>query len=489
LDDVRIVCLIFIDKFQSGMNIIHVSAECYPVAKVGGLADVAGALPKYQCQLGHDASLVMPMHRTPFLDTHDWDVIHKGKVFMGAHGFDYTIIRESTSVLGFSLFCIDIHGLLDRDKVYGYDDDPYRFLAFQLAAIDWFKTLDHLPDLIHVHDHHSALIPFLMKHVYENEKLREIKSVLTIHNAQYQGWMDPGFLHFIPHWDDWKTGLLLWEGQINALACGIKCADRVTTVSPNYMRELHDQAHGLSVLIREEFVKCKGILNGIDAVVWNPATDPMLNKNYDQLSVTEGKQKNKEFLCKEWNLDPTLPLIVFIGRLVDDKGADLLPGAISHFLETHPGAASFFILGNGQFNIEKSLEQLSHQWVGYYNSQIRYNETLSHQLYASADFLIMPSRVEPCGLNQMYALRYGTVPMICRTGGLADTVIDVGDQGGVGLCFDRPSVSDILHTFNRAIHLFADKPTMIRLQKNMMSINHSWEASCKEYIDLYLQIH
>jgi starch synthase len=470
------------------MHVIHVSAEGYPMAKVGGLADVAGALPKYQQRLGIKSALVLPMHRTDFLLQQSWDLEHKSAIMLGGNGHDYTIIKIASADLAFELFCVDIQGLLDRERVYGYEDDSYRFLAFQLAVVDWMKSISKLPDLLHVHDHHSALIPFFLKHVHGNEMLNQIRTVLTIHNAQYQGWMDPTYLHFFPRWDDWKTGLLFWDGQINPLACGIKCADWVTTVSKGYLRELHDQAHGLSALIRQEYSKCSGIVNGIDHGFWNPETDPLIPTHFSLLDVDEGKDANKLAICREWGLNPDLPLIVFIGRLVDDKGADLLPASISRFLETYPESASFFVLGNGQYNIEKALEQLNSAWVGYYNSQILYNETLSHQLYAAADFLLMPSRVEPCGLNQLYALRYGTMPMIRRTGGLADTVVDCGDQDGFGLCFDKPTVADIHHTLHRALHLFKDKKALHRFRQQMMTINHSWESSCEEYIDLYRQI-
>ena len=203
------------------MEILHVTAECYPVAKAGGLGDVAGALPKYLNQLGHIAKVVMPMYRTKFLYNNQWEVVHKGYTNLGNRGFEFTVIREVTNVLGFDLYLVDINGLLDREKVYGYDDDTERFTAFQIAVLDWVAAWQHKPDVIHVHDHHTALIPFMLRFSYKYGVLKNIPTVLTIHNAQYQGWMDWSNSHYLPRWDMWKWRMLDWKDKINPLASGI----------------------------------------------------------------------------------------------------------------------------------------------------------------------------------------------------------------------------------------------------------------------------
>ena len=227
------------------MEIIHISAECYPMAKVGGLADVVGTLPRYQQELGHYVKVVAPMHRTKFLYDHEWVVDHKGSFGMGPFQYDYTIIKEKHNTLGFDLYCVDIFGLLDREKVYTYEDDTERFTAFQIAVVDWLSNWEHRPDVVHVHDHHTALIPFMMQHCFAYRQLASIPTVLTIHNAQYQGWMGWDKSHYLPAWDSWQWGKLDWNDTINPLASGIKCASKVSTVSPSYMEELTSTANGL----------------------------------------------------------------------------------------------------------------------------------------------------------------------------------------------------------------------------------------------------
>ena len=209
------------------MEILHVSAECYPVAKAGGLGDVAGALPKYMNRLGHVAKLVMPMYRTKFLYAHKFEVVHKGRSRLGEWSYEFTIIKEAKNILGFDLYLVDIHGLLDREKVYGYDDDAQRFMAFQVSVLDWVKTWKHRPDIIHVHDYHSGLIPFMLKYCSDYSALSGIPSVLTIHNAEYQGWMGWDNSKFLPEYDQWKWGMLDWKNSINPLASAVKCAHLV----------------------------------------------------------------------------------------------------------------------------------------------------------------------------------------------------------------------------------------------------------------------
>ena len=467
------------------MEILHVSAECYPYAKVGGLADVAGTLPKYQQQLGHIAKVVVPMHRTKFLYENEWTVEHKGGIQMGNSYFDYTIIKEATNKLGFDLYCVDIYGLLDRENVYSYDDDTERFTAFQIAVVDWVSHWEHRPDVVHVHDHHTGLIPFMMRNCYAYQHLAAVPTVLTIHNAQYQGWMGWDKSYYLPAWDSWRGGLLEWNNMINPLACAVKCADKVTTVSPSYMDELKSNANGLEMLFVYEQGKCSGILNGIDTVVWNPEKDTYILDNYSVKDAAAGKQLNKEKLCADFNLDASLPLFIFIGRLVGEKAADLLPQSISDALNHLGNKMNFLILGSGDRIVEDQLTYLTGQYAGYYNSKIGYNEKLSHQMYAGADFILMPSRVEPCGLNQMYALRYGTIPIVRSTGGLKDTVIDFGEPGGFGIRFNNATVWDITYSIHRAVELYDDKEKMAELLEQVMTIDNSWEKSAEKYIALY----
>ncbi len=468
------------------MEIIHVSAECYPVAKAGGLGDVVGALPKYQNKLGHVAKVVMPMYRTKFLYNNEWELVHEGSQYLGPRWFKYSVIKEKTNKLGFDLYLVDINGMLDREKIYGYDDDTERFTAFQIAVCDWLGKWQHFPDVIHVHDHQSGLIPFMIKYCYAFSHLSQVPTVFTIHNGQYQGWMGWDKSHYIPAYDSWKWGLLDWKKNINPMACAVRCAWKVNTVSQSYMEELRYNANGLEDLFEYEKGKCSGILNGIDNEVWDPATDEYLTAKFSVNDFEKGKRKNKEQLCSQFGLDIEKPLFTFIGRLVGEKAADILPEAISSSVYQHQGNCNFLILGSGEPAVEGQLESVKHQLSSYVSTFIGYSEPLSHIMYAGADFLLMPSRVEPCGLNQMYALRYGTMPIVRNVGGLKDTVVDFGDPGGFGIRFDQASVWDVTYSVGRAIDLFYNKKQQMKeMIELMMKIDHSWESSAGEYIKLY----
>ena len=467
------------------MEIIHVSAECYPVAKVGGLGDVVGALPKYQCRAGYIAKVVMPMYRTRFLYENEWELVHQGATSLGERWFEYNIIKEKTNKLGFDLYLLDIHNLLDREKVYSYDDDTERFTSFQIAVMDWMVSWKHLPDIIHVHDHHTALIPFMAKYCFAYRRLAAVPTVLTIHNAQYQGWMGWDKSHYIPHWDGWRGGMLDWNNTINPLASGIKCAWKVTTVSWSYLEELRWMSNGLEALFEYEKGKCIGIINGIDTKVWDPLQDNFLEKHYALKTADEGKLANKKLLCDAFHLDINKPLFIFIGRLVGEKAADLLPSVIRDSVYHMQARMNFLVLGSGEAWVEHQLESMRGSLTGYYNARIGYNEQLSHQMYAGADFLLMPSRVEPCGLNQLYAMRYGTIPVVRRTGGLIDTVKDFGEPGGYGVCFSRAETGDITHAIYRALELYENKSVLKSIRKTIMRLDHSWDKSAAEYIHVY----
>lgn len=466
------------------MEIFHISAECYPVAKVGGLADVVGALPKYQSEANHNVKVVIPSYDTKFRKENTFVTVHQGSIALGKFHFHFNVLKETTDKLGFELYLVEIPELFDRPNVYGYEDDIERFVSFQIATLDWIITKEKLPQIINCHDHHTGLIPFMIQYCYRYNQLSTIPTLITIHNGLYQGQFGFDKLHYLPEFDVVHANLLEWDNCINSLAVGVKCAWQVTTVSPSYLEEISQYANGLERLFTMVQYKSKGILNGIDTQVWNPATDKMLENNYTVVNFENGKASNKVVLCKLFNLDPAKPLFSFIGRLLDEKGGDLLPLASALALSENFKEINILILGSGNPEIENQLNSLLVDYKGNYNTYIGYNEELAHLIYAGADFIMMPSRVEPCGLNQMYAMRYGTVPIVRRTGGLKDTVIDFGDNGN-GICHDQASVGDICYSIQRAIQVYKDKEHFNTIIKLGMNTDHSWERVCQEYLQVY----
>jgi starch synthase len=464
------------------MKIVHLSAECYPVAKVGGLADVVGALPKYQNDAGFTSEVIMPFYDNKFTKDNEFSVLYASKLILGKQEYQYQIKTLVNNTIGFDLFLVDVPELLFKDYVYSFDDTD-RFLAFQIAALNWMLTWDEKPTTVHCHDHHTGLVSFMMTQCNVYVELKNIPTVLTIHNAQYQGWFSHDKVNMIPEFNFNNVGLLDWSGNINPLASAIKCAWKVTTVSPSYMEELKKSANGLESLLSYESAKCTGILNGIDWEVWNPETDPYLVENYNLETVQSGREVNKKWLCNQYNLDFKKPLFAFIGRLVGEKGADLFPEAFKKALQK--GDISIFLLGSGNDAVEAELIELKNDFEGSYNAFIGYDEKLAHIVYSGADFILMPSRVEPCGLNQMYALRYGSIPIVRSIGGLKDTVIDISDKGGFGICHGEVTVSEITESIERGGKLFENQIKYSKIRKKIMGINHSWDTSALAYINLY----
>ncbi|HWS61104.1 MAG TPA: glycogen/starch synthase [Flavobacterium sp.] len=466
------------------MEILHIAAECYPVAKVGGLGDVVGSLPKYQTKAGHLVKVVIPQYDTKFIQENEFDCVYSDFVKLGNFNFPFNIQKEKNNILGFELYVVEIPELFDRKEVYGFEDDIERFLTFQIACLNWINFRATVPDVINCHDHHTGLIPFMMQFAEKYEKLKNLATVITIHNSIYQGQFGFDKLYYLPEFDLSKVNLLEWDNKINSLATAIKCASEVSTVSPNFLNEINNFGYGLESLFNLVRHKSKGILNGIDTEVWNPSKDKMLFVNYSIKTLEKGKQENKEQLCSQFNLDPTKPLFSFIGRLLEEKGADLLPHAAALALSENFKEINILILGSGNLEIENQLSHLVTSFKGNYNVFIGYNEELAHLIYAGSDFLLMPSRVEPCGLNQMYSFRYGTIPIVRRTGGLKDTVTDIGDNGN-GICHDQASITDICYSIQRAVKLYKDKRNLKKIRKIGMNIDHSWERVCQEYIEMY----
>jgi len=470
------------------MQILHVSAECYPAAKAGGLGDVVGALPKYLNKAGHNAAVIIPGYRSKWIVSQQFAHAYSGLVRIADLYVPFHVNRHVGESLGFRLFIVDVPGLFDREGVYadtngnGYSDETERYLVFQQAVLHFIKQLEIKPDVLHCHDHHTGLIPFMVKHCPEYRELSGIATVFTIHNGEYHGSFSWNRANLLPWYDSDANGLLEWAGRINPLACGIKTCWALTTVSPGYLMELMQSSNGLEWLLRNELSKASGIINGIDAEVWDPSTDPFLKYRLGD-DIADYKEANKQGLSEEFQFRHDLPLITFIGRLVMEKGADLLPEAIAKFL-FEGGQASFVVLGTGEPSLKDAFLRMKEQFVSYFDTSISYNEKLSHQLYAGSDFLVMPSRVEPCGLNQLYAFRYGTVPVVRSTGGLADTVKDI-TQGGNGLRFDQFSVDALSSSFHRAATLYHDKQLLGGLRENIMQLDFSWETAAGKYINIY----
>jgi starch synthase len=476
------------------MHVIHLSVECYPVAKVGGLADVVGSLPKYQNQAGVLSWVVMPAYQNAWMEQRTFEEVHKGHANLGASWFRFIVKRETTDELGFPLYVIEIPGRYDRPGLYvdpssgySYWDEFERYLSFQVAALKWISSFKTKPDVLHCHDHHTALIPFMTSSCPDFSGLKQVPTVLTIHNGEYHGWYDFGKRYLLPYYEPDREGLMEWGGRLNSLSAGVRTCWALTTVSASYLEELRQHAAGLELLMRSESGKSIGIINGIDTDTWNPQTDPYIGAHYNANTVVSGKRENKEALCHTFNIDPDRPTFAFIGRLVKEKGADILPPFISAYLQAGH-QVNFIILGTGDPELHFRFRELSGQFLGYFDSSLQYNEKLAHLIYAGADFLLMPSRVEPCGLNQMYALRYGTLPIVRSVGGLRDTVIDMGDPGGYGIRFDQFTIDDLWHSVYRAEQLFKDKKQLNNLQKRAISLDFSWNLSAQKYIQLYTSL-
>lgn len=463
------------------MKIIHISAECYPIAKVGGLADVVGALPQYQNSAEATSQVVMPFYKNKFTQAHKFKTVFEGHLKLGKDVLSFKILTLGNEDFGFELYLVDIPNLLFTEYVYS-ENDTERFLAFQIAVLDWIIQNKQLPDIIHCHDHHTGLIPFMMSHINKYKKLKNTPSIFTIHNAQYQGWFSHDKIDLVPTFPLSHIGLLDWDNSINPLATAIKCAWQVTTVSPSYMEELKVKANGLESLINSESQKCSGILNGIDTKVWDPETDDMIASKYGISNCDSGKQASKDWLCKNFGLDPEKPLFVFIGRLVEEKGADLFYELFELALKDLD--ISILLLGSGSKTLEEQLKKLTSKYPKKYNAFIGYDEVLSHKMYAGGDFLLMPSRVEPCGLNQMYSLRYGTIPTVNKIGGLKDTVVDIS-EGGFGFLHTDNTVEGICKSIKRATQFYSDSSKLKETRKVIMKIDHSWDASAQQYINLY----
>ncbi len=472
------------------IKVLHISSECYPAAKAGGMGDVVGALPKYLPAHNVEASVIIPMYRTKWIVNADLRRIYIGDMKLGNEDIDFTIYEYKNRDIKYPFYFVDIPGKFDRADIYldtdghGYKDEPERNVCFQRAVCQWVTYSNHHFDILHCHDHMTGLIPFMIQRCFEFESISTLPCFFTIHNGQYRGlfeWDRVGPL--LPEYNTEHSGLLDWDNKINSLATAIKCAWAVNTVSPTYMEEIVRDSDTLTPLYNSVREKLHGIINGVDNDQWNPAYDNFLNTNLVKEDWVSFKRDNKEELCEKYGLKKELPLIGFIGRFAHQKGADLLKYAIEQCLNSGI-QFSTMILGTGDKEIESDLIQLRDTYTENVAIEVDYNEKLARLIYAATDFLIMPSRFEPCGLNQLFAMRYGSVPVVTAVGGLCDTVPDVRSNGN-GILIPYARVDDIVTGISRSVDLYKDTKRYIKLRDKVTAMDFSWNNSAKQYSELY----
>lgn len=482
------------------MKVVFATAEVSPIAKTGGLGDVCGSLPKALAKLGHDVVVFLPFYRQArqWFEKNDasvYQALPTQTIAWADWSAEATFLRATLPGTNIPLILVANDFFFDRDQIYqsapGVDDFLLRYTFFCRAVIRGCELLDIAPDILHCHDWHTALLPLYLHSGLRggSAQFANTRSVYTIHNLNYQGAAGPDAFNILGlHSRYWAPDALEHFGTLNPMKGAILFSDEVTTVSPNYAREVMTAEHGagLDGVLRAVTQKFSGILNGIDVEEWNPATDPLLPSPFDATRL-DAKRANKQALAQELGLpyDPELPLVGAVSRLVGQKGFQLLIPVLERVLGA---GAQVVILGSGEPDLEHALSMIAARhrercrvWIGFDNA-------LAHRIYGGADALFMPSIYEPCGLNQMYALRYGTLPIVRLTGGLADTVTPFDgnnrrEANGFGFIGQHPEA--LLWTTMAAMQQYHDVSLWRELQTNGMARDFSWERSAHEYDALY----
>ena len=469
-----------------------VTPEAHPFAKTGGLAEVAGALPHAFAELGHDVTLVLPRYRG--IDTTDARAIPVS-VAMGSYAQPVTIFERR---LGdrITLVLIDVPELFDRPGLYGtadgdYPDNAWRFAVFGRAALEYPRVAGVRPSVIHAHDWQTGLVPVYQKMLFSNDPfVGGVPVVFTIHNLAFQGLFPSSVLPGLGlGWNVFDVQALEYWGQISYLKGGINFSEKITTVSPGYAREITqpELGFGFDGILARRSADLIGILNGIDTTRWNPAADPFVPAAFgvDDLS---GKARAREALLERVDLQEQperRPIVGLISRLTDQKGFDLISAAIPDLLSLD---AAWVMLGSGERRYEDLWRELAARHPGRVSTTIGFDERLAHLIEAGSDLFLMPSRFEPCGLNQLYSLRYGTIPLVRATGGLNDTVVDAEDGNGepTGFKFREYAPDALVRAVRRALEVYGRTPDVWRaMQLAGMREDHSWNASAREYVKVY----
>jgi starch synthase len=470
------------------MRILIVASEAVPFAKTGGLADVVGALPRALARLGHSVDVVMPRYR----GVESGAPVARVTVPLGGLVADATL--SAVSGTGSRTLFVEHPGYFDRDYLYGavghdYSDNPERFAFLCRAALEWAATSDQRYDVLHGHDWQAALLPVLQRQI-SSPSVQGIPCVFTIHNLAYQGIFDASWLPRLGlGWEWMHINALEYWNRISLLKGGILFSRLITTVSPRYAEEIQtpEYGFGFDAILGSRSDDLVGILNGIDYDQWDPARDSHLPEPFDA-SHLDGKQTSRRAVLEEFGLPPDpegkRPLVGLISRLVDQKGFDLL----AELSEELPRLeASFVLLGAGERRYEDHWLALASRYPDRVGARIGFDEAMAHRIEAGADLFLMPSRFEPCGLNQMYSLRYGTPPVVHATGGLYDTVrnFDPDTGSGTGFTFEQYSSQALLSTLQWALQIYRDRAAWRRIQLAGMQEDFSWDSSAREYVRVY----
>ena len=475
------------------MKVLYAASEAVPFCKTGGLADVAGSLPPALAAQGVETAVILPLYRR---------VKERFADQLTFLCYDYVDLAWRHAYCGlFSLkkdgvtwYFLDNEQYFGRPELYGCADDGERFGFFSRAVVKMLDHLDFWPDVIHCNDWQTALIPIYLKDDgVREERYRSVRTVLTIHNIEYQGRYDPyclgGLFGLDRGWVD--DGTLLLDGDLNLLKGAILTADAVNAVSPTYAQELKNPyfAHRMEGILTQCGYKLSGVLNGIDMKLYDPAADPRIAANYTAEDVS-GKAADKAELQKALGLrpEPETPIIAMVSRLVTHKGLDLIREVMGDIMEL---PVQFVLLGSGDAAYEDFFRHAAERWPERMAIRLGYDEALSMAIYAGADLFLMPSRSEPCGLSQMIAMRYGTVPIVRETGGLKDTVqpYEAWRDAGTGFTFANYSSADMLHVLREAAYLYKDYPdAFARLRRRAMERDFSWNRSAGDYLKIYAAV-
>ena len=468
------------------MKVLYIASEALPYAASGGLADVAGSLPKAMRNRLVGCRVVLPLYESVPQE------LRENMKFLTSLSVPVAWRRQYCGVFeakynGVIYYLLDNQYYFKRQGMYGHYDDAERFAFFSRAALEMLPHIGFKPDVINANDWQAALVPLFYHIFYANrEGFEGIKTVLTIHNIQYQGKYGMELMDDVLGIPPEYRSMVEYDGCVNFMKAGIEAADRVTTVSPTYAQEIRDPwfSWGLDPILNARSWKLQGILNGIDTEGYDPATDPNVFENFTVENVAAGKAANKKALQERLNLPqkPDVPLIGMVTRLTSHKGLDLVKYIVDDLLTRD---VQMVVLGSGEWVYENFFREIQAKYPEKFCYCVGFIPELARKIYASADIFLMPSKSEPCGLAQMVACRYGTLPVVRETGGLKDSIVDCGEEGGFGFTFKTYNADDMLAAIDRALGAYANKPDLKLLRERCMTEDFTWGRSANEYIRMY----